>query len=574
MNQTHKSIRTIVVVAAVLVFAWSVGVQADSQQDWLKRVNQLQQQITDEQAAKIAAAVPKAPVVKPSRPRRLLIFDLNIGYGGHPSIVYANLAFQMMGEKTGAYEAVIAHDISMFRPENLRQFDAVCFNNTVCFDGTMEKLFEEEGLKKSLLEFVYSGGGIMGIHGATANFLRWDEYGRMLGAYLDSHPWNKETVTIKQDDPEHPLNAVFGGEGFQLTDEIFQFHAPYSRDRLRILLSLDTARTNMDKPDIHRDDNDFAVSWVRNYGRGRVFYCSLGHSPHIFWNPKLLRHYLAAIQFILGDLPAPATPSNELTPAIRAREKMRWRFGTTVYSFKQVPFFEAVDMTAALGMHYIQSICFLPVSKDIPKALDHNLSDEVLAKIRAKLNSAGVRLISHYIGAIPGDEAECRKVFEFGRKMGLEAFVSEPDPNALDTIERFCKEYDIKVGIHNHGPEHSRYWHPSKILEVCQGRSNYIGAAGDMGYWQHAGIRPLDAVRMLGDRIVTLEAHDLVDGHDVPWGTGTSDFAQVIREIHNQGVKPVMFTLEYSYKWGNNLPEMAECARFFDILTLQLADGR
>jgi len=572
MNRTYKSIRTIVVVVAVLASAGSV--KAGPQEDWLKRVNQLQQQITDEQAAKIAAAVPKAPVVKPLRPRRLLIFDLNIHYGGHPSIVYANLAFQMMGEKTGAYEAVIAHDISMFRPENLRQFDAVCFNNTVCFDGTMEKLFEKEGLKKSLLEFVYAGGGIMGIHGAAANFLRWDEYGRMLGAYLDSHPWNKETVTIKPDDPEHPLNAVFGGEGFQLTDEIFQFHAPYSRDWLRILLSLDTARTNMDKPDIHRDDSDFAVSWVRNYGRGRVFYCSLGHSPHIFWNPKLLRHYLAAIQFILGDLPAPATPSNELTPAIRAREKMGWRFGTTVYSFKQVPFFEAVDMTAALGLHYIQSICFLPISTDIPKTFDHNLSDEILAKIRAKLESAGVRLISHYIGAIPGDEVECRKVFEFGRKMGLEAFVSEPDPNALDTIERFCKEYDIKVGIHNHGPEHSRYWHPSKILEVCQGRSNYIGAAGDMGYWQRAGIRPLDAVRMLGDRIVTLEAHDLVDGHDVPWGTGTSDFAQVIREIHNQGVKPVMFTLEYSYKWGNNLPEMAECARFFDILTLQPADGR
>ena len=88
----------------------------------------------------------------------------------------------------------------------------------------------------------------MGIHGATATFLGWPEYGRMLGAYLAGHPWNRETVTVKLDDPDHPLNAAFGGQGFQIADEIFQFRAPYSRDHLRVLLSLDTAKTDMKKP--------------------------------------------------------------------------------------------------------------------------------------------------------------------------------------------------------------------------------------------------------------------------------------------------------------------------------------
>jgi uncharacterized protein len=51
------------------------------------------------------------------------------------------------------------------------------------------------------------------------------------------------------------------------------------------------------------------VSWIRTYGKGRVFYCSLGHREEIFWNPVVLRHYLAGIQFAIGDLPADSTPS-------------------------------------------------------------------------------------------------------------------------------------------------------------------------------------------------------------------------------------------------------------------------
>jgi hypothetical protein len=93
-----------------------------------------------------------------------------------------------------------------------------------------------------------------------------------------------------------------------VSDEIFQFRAPYARDRVRVLLSIDTERTDMNPsrrflPERARD-RDFPVSWVRRYGEGRVFYCSLGHNPQTFWNPAILRHYLAGIQYALGDLAA------------------------------------------------------------------------------------------------------------------------------------------------------------------------------------------------------------------------------------------------------------------------------
>jgi len=247
---------------------------------------------------------------------------------GHASIPYGNLAFQMMGRKTGAYETVVSNDIAMFKPENLRQFDAICFNNTT---GV---LFRDPELKKSLLDFIYDGKGFIGTHAAAATFVQWPKYdqwpefGQMLGGYENGgHPWkHHEWITIRLDDPDHPLNAAYKGKGFRVSDEVFQFQKPYSRDKLRVLLSIDMTKTDIISgryilPE-RRRDHDFAISWVRSYGAGRVFYCSLGHNPHIFWNPPILQHYLAGIQFALGDLPADTTPSSKPTAEIRSHEKV------------------------------------------------------------------------------------------------------------------------------------------------------------------------------------------------------------------------------------------------------------
>jgi hypothetical protein len=152
----------------------------------------------------------------------------------------------------------------------------------------------------------------VGVHAATDCFYQWPAYGALIGGYFNGHPWQTDEVAIRNEAPGHPLTAMFGREPFRVTDEIYQFKAPYTRARLRVLLSLDPARTDMNKPGIQRHDSDFAVSWIRNYGRGRVFYCSLGHRHEVFWNPLVLRHYLAGVQFALGDLPANAVPSSQL----------------------------------------------------------------------------------------------------------------------------------------------------------------------------------------------------------------------------------------------------------------------
>lgn len=530
----------------------------------------------------LSDSLPKEAPVRPLKPRRLLLFDVNVSYGGHPSRFRANTVFTLMGQMTGAYETVLSRDPEIFRPESLRQFDAVCFNNT------LGMVFDDPELQQSLVEFVYGGGGLIGIHATTFTFIdwggtrgdTWPEFGIMLGARGGTHADAREEVRVKIDDPGHPLTAVFKGKDFDYRDEYYRVHEPYSRDRVRVLLSIDAANTDFSSsklpPACKEKDGDYPLAWVRHYGRGRVFYCTIGHNNYVFEQPDMLAFYLAAIQFALGDLPAPALPSACLTPAEKARETLGWRLGMTAYSLHKYTFFETIDKTAELGLPYINGLCFQKVSDTIPKNFGPDLTIEEQKQIRLKLDSAHVRLLTHYEGRIPGDEKGCRRIFEFARRMGIETLISEPKPEDLDTIERFCNEYDINLGLHNHGPDHSpHYWCPEKILEACKGHSKRIGACVDLGYWMRSGVDPVAGVRTLGNRLITIQVHDLneltPDGHDVPWGTGAGRLEEILKTMDELQIKPTMFGIEYSYDWLDNMPEMAQCAAFFDRVALQLA---
>jgi len=257
------------------------------------------QDISPLEIQKIEQAIPAKATVSPKKPRKLLVFTRHEGYK-HSAIPYATKALEIMGKTTGAFEVVESQDMSIFNKKTLKEFDAVCFNNTT------KLKFVDAKLRKSLLEFVKSGKGIVGIHAATDNFYDWPEAAEMMGGVFDGHPWtSKGTWAVKIDDPEHPLTAAFNGEGFKINDEIYRIKSPYffhSRDKLRILLSLDmTDETNLNAKGVKPADKDLPISWVRSYGKGRVFYCSVGHNHHIYWNPAILQHYLDGIQLFINS---------------------------------------------------------------------------------------------------------------------------------------------------------------------------------------------------------------------------------------------------------------------------------
>ena len=542
---------------------------------------QTQVVLEPQERQRIEAAIPASAIVVPRRHRKLLIFDLNVGYGGHRSIPTANLAFSLMGAKTGAFETVVSQDPSVFKPENLRQFDAVFLNNTV------GNLFEDPGLRQSLLEFVYGGGGLLGVHGTSVAFTRWPgayedwpEFGIMLGARGANHRESDEHIFIKLDDPNHPLNRPFDGRGFEYKDEFFRFHEPYSRHRVRVLLSIDTEKTDLNqgpaRGDCFREDNDYALAWVRQYGRGRVFYCTVAHNPYVFWDPKILQFCLAAAQFALGDLQAPTTPSSKLTPPARAQEQLGWRLELAPLTFGNFNLFEAIDKTAELGLLYIGGWNLQMVSSEIPNKFDEQLTNDELKQVRLKLDAAGVRLLTYHIHLMPSDEAGCRKVFEFGRKMGIETFIAEPPTDVLNTIERLCDEYDINLAVPNRDQNTSpHYGRPQEFLKFCDGRSKRLGACGNIASWMHSGIDPIEAIRMLRDRLIILQVHDLDEptnkGHDVPWGTGAGKVGLLLEEIHRLGLKPVIFSIEYLHEGSGSMPQIAQSIEFFNKMSVQLA---
>lgn len=274
---------------------------------------------------RIVAAIPEAAPAQPAEARRVLVFSRAQGFR-HESIPRGQVWIEQMGARTGAFEVVISDDLAMFEEDALAGFHGVVFNNTsgevfLPTSSEAEGMSEEEltdarerdaRLRANLMAWIEGGGAFIGIHAATDTLYDWAEYGRMIGGYFDGHPWNADArVTIKVESPEHPLNAAFADTPtFELTEEIYQFREPYEAGRQQVLLRLDRETNRFDLPGTNRDDKDFPLSWIRTQGEGRVFYFALGHNAHIFENPALAAHFLAGMQWALGDLEAPTPPGD------------------------------------------------------------------------------------------------------------------------------------------------------------------------------------------------------------------------------------------------------------------------
>ncbi len=112
------------------------------------------------------------------------------------------------------------------------------------------------------------------------------------------------------------------------------------------------------------------------------------------------------------------------------------------------------------------------------------------------------------------------------------------------------------------------------MLKVCRGRSKRIGACADTGHWARSGLKPVECLKKLAGRIVSLHFKDVnkmgMDAHDVPWGTGVCNVRGMLGELRRQRLKAV-FSIEYEYHWDNSLPEIAKCVAYFDSTAINLA---
>ena len=254
-----------------------------------------------------------------------------------------------------------------------------------------------------------------------------------------------------------------------------------------------------------------------------------------------------------------------------------WRLAMQAYTYHQQTLFDAIDNTKALGIKYLEAFPGQKVSKDKDAKFAPGCSPEVMDEVKKKLDDAGVKLVNFGVVDLGKDEASARKVFEFAKKMGIKTIVAEPDKGIFDILDKLTKEYRIRVAIHNH-PKPSAYWDPQVELEALKGHSRMIGSCADTGHWPRSGVNPLEALKKLSGRIISLHFKDLnalnpkdAEGelHDVPWGTGKCDAKAMLEELKKQGFSGV-FSIEYEYNWNKANPEIEKCVKWFHATAKEL----
>lgn len=273
-----------------------------------------------------------------------------------------------------------------------------------------------------------------------------------------------------------------------------------------------------------------------------------------------------------GKRDASAVPYNPQTDVYKG-----WRLGCQAYSFNRFTFYEAVEKTASVGLGWIEAYPGQTLSQEHPDVqFGPGMSPEIREEVKQKLADAGIQLVNYGVTQLPNDEAECRTVFDFAEDMGIETIVSEPPEEAFDLIDQLAQEYQINVAIHNH-PRPSHYWNPETVLRVVEGRSKYLGACADTGHWMRSGIDPLEALKMLEGRIISLHFKDLNEfgvreAHDVPWGTGKANVEALLKELDRQNFQGV-FSIEYEHNWENSVPEIQQCVDYFNEVAGELTEA-
>ncbi len=239
-----------------------------------------------------------------SRKKQLLAVGMSAGWQ-HESVSDALATLYALGQETGLWDTHIRTDVQLITkkklPMNAKNLD---FFDAVFFMTTGELPMDEEQ-KAALLSFVRDDGkGFLGAHNATDTFYKWPEYGEMVGGYFDGHPWNVFEATMVVEDLEFPATSHFQ-KSFQVRDEIYQTKE-FSRDRYRVLMNLDTSKADMTKKGVKY--KEVPITWVREYGKGRVFYCGLGHPPEVWNRPDIRKMWVEAVKWTMGLIPGDATP--------------------------------------------------------------------------------------------------------------------------------------------------------------------------------------------------------------------------------------------------------------------------
>ena len=241
--------------------------------------------------------------------------------------------------------------------------------------------------------------------------------------------------------------------------------------------------------------------------------------------------------------------------------------GPQAYSFRFFTLFEAIEKAEQTGAKVIEFGVGLKLNTENPVVFNHDASADLIPIVQAKLKQHGIKAVNYGVVKIP-DEATGRKVFEFARTMGFYAIITE-SIESLDVIEKLAREFDLKVGIHQHakrpGKADYKLWDPAFVRDLVKDRDPRIGACADIGHWQTSGIRAIDGLKTLEGRLVSLHLKERAalgpGNHDIVFGTGITDMGGVLAELRRQKFDGNL-AIEYEYNWHQSVPDIAQCIGF------------
>ena len=274
--------------------------------------------VTAQNQPAIDPSLPSPPHEKQIHLKHILVIGQTKGWE-HDSISDGMVAIYEMGRDSGLWDATLRTDVGSItkrkldkNAKNLDYFDAIVFVSTT---GELDL---DDSQKADMMAFIKEDGkGFVGVHAALDTNYKWPEYGEMIGGWFDQHPWSTFNAPIVNEDPTFPAVRHFP-RAFVKFDEIYQ-PKEWSREKVNVLLSLDPSKLNYaNNPRVHRTDHDFAVAWDKMYGKGRVFYSTLGHTEEAWNDPDIRTMYFEAIRWVLGMTegstathPRPQTPADQ-----------------------------------------------------------------------------------------------------------------------------------------------------------------------------------------------------------------------------------------------------------------------
>lgn len=245
-------------------------------------------------------AAPPAPrTLPPKGVAHVLVISETKGFE-HDSIPDAMAAIWRMGHDTKLWEATLRTDTELITKKDPhgRNMKTLNYFDALVFASTTGELDLKEDQKSDMMSFIKDDGkGFVGVHAALDTNYQWPEYGEMIGGWFNEHPWFTFNAPIINEDPSFPAVRHFP-KAFVKQDEIYQAKN-WSRDKVNVLLSLDPTKLDYNNPRVHRQDHDFAVAWSKMYGKGRVFYSTLGHTKEAWDDPDIRKMYFEALKWVM-----------------------------------------------------------------------------------------------------------------------------------------------------------------------------------------------------------------------------------------------------------------------------------